>query len=897
MKSVMYCRISLALLVILAAFLPEPATAQTSRPGGPIGPIDPSPIPAGWTCTGNCGTDGADGVVRLSPAGNSTYEWVSTSGGTLGAGVLPAAALGSETNGSTLATPVFSATAGTALTFFFNYVTSDGAGYGDYAWAELYTASNTPVALLFTTRTSPSGNTVPGTGMPAPMATLTPASAPIISGGPVWPELGPYSRGCWSTGCGYTGWVQANYTIPTTGNYYLKVGVVNWIDQAYDSGLAVDGITIGAAGTGTITITTTQIGGQPLVGAPFTLSKNGAFYTSGTIPYPTITASAGSYTITYGDVAGYTTPAPQTKLLVPAESLLFNGIYTPIPVIVIPGILGTSLYNEGDLLWVDPYELVLGIQGDLLDLQSLALTATGSSAPHITTGQLLDGTEVIPPLNGRVDYYGGLEAALLQNNRPVFTFPYDWRLDNAGNADLLNTFIEKTVLLVSGASKVDIVAHSMGGLLVRRYAREYGVGRIRKVIYLATPHLGSPNSFGELSFNNSLGQFLHIDFIPDATLAILSRTFPSVFELLPRYPFVFSDTLGSKLTLDQSYRQPPTGFGFLASSSWVDTANQFHQSIAADLNIAQYLIAGSGLPTITQFTLKTDPSIQPRRWCVESGDGDNTVPTTSATGIGAVGVFYVNQVEHSKIPNNATVQQVVLGILADNLTSLPPGVSTTAFQAPKRAEWCTGSPISVTISDTGSRVDGIGTDGATKLGIPGSSFVVFENNQGGVLESNQPYQFTVTGTGTGVFSLTVQEKDETGNSLGTIQFRDIPVGAHSIGTFSLVPDNFTPVLSLDVDGNGTVDVIIAANQPIAPGASVSILEMIVQGLGLDKGITTSLLAKLDAALSSLQRGQNGAASGQLGAFANEVSAQARKSIPLADAQGLLTVVNHILASL
>ena len=211
------------------------------------GPIDPSPIPIGWTCAGNCGTDAADGVVTLSPTGNPAYEWVSTAGGVTGVGVLPNDAQGSETDGSTLSTPIFSATAGTPLNFYFNYVTSDGAFYADYAWAELYNSANVPVALLFTARTETSGSIIPGTALPQPMATLTPASVPIISGGPAWQPIAPYSGECFDAGCGYTGWVQANYVIPTTGNYYLKVGVVNWIDQLWDSGLAVDGVTIGGA--------------------------------------------------------------------------------------------------------------------------------------------------------------------------------------------------------------------------------------------------------------------------------------------------------------------------------------------------------------------------------------------------------------------------------------------------------------------------------------------------------------------------------------------------------------------------------------------------------------------------------------------------------------------------
>ncbi|SRR5216683_287854 len=202
------------------------------------------PIPAGWTCNGTCGSLGANGVVTLSPTGNSSYQFVTTNGSSATA-VLPSGALGSETNGSTLATTVFSATAGTNLNFYFNYITSDGAGFADYAWAELFNSTNNPVALLFTSRTEPSGSIVPGTGLPPPAATLTPSSVPIIPGGPTWSPLGSYSGSCFAAGCGYTGWVNSNYTIATAGNYYLEVGVTNWADQLFDSGLAMDGVTVG----------------------------------------------------------------------------------------------------------------------------------------------------------------------------------------------------------------------------------------------------------------------------------------------------------------------------------------------------------------------------------------------------------------------------------------------------------------------------------------------------------------------------------------------------------------------------------------------------------------------------------------------------------------------------
>ena len=127
-------------------------------------------ILSGYTCNGSCGTDGADGDVPLSPIGSPAYSWVSTNGGIVGVGALPSGAVGLETNGSTPATPVFSATAGTALDFYFDYVTSDGSSvYSDYAWAELFTSTGTPVALIFTAQTEPT-RLLPGRRITAPVS-------------------------------------------------------------------------------------------------------------------------------------------------------------------------------------------------------------------------------------------------------------------------------------------------------------------------------------------------------------------------------------------------------------------------------------------------------------------------------------------------------------------------------------------------------------------------------------------------------------------------------------------------------------------------------------------------------------------------------------------------------
>ena len=196
-------------------------------------------------CYGNCGTLGPDGDVTSSPQGG-TYDYVSTFGGVLG---VPNLGIGSETNGSVFQTDAFAALAGDSLEFYFNFVTSDGtSSFIEYSWARLLNADLSEVALLFTARTNPDGTTVvPGIGLPPIEATINPASALIIDGATNWSPLGPSSGACFAglgAGCGSTGWVQSLFDIAVAGNYILEFGVTNWGDQAFDTGMAYDGITV-----------------------------------------------------------------------------------------------------------------------------------------------------------------------------------------------------------------------------------------------------------------------------------------------------------------------------------------------------------------------------------------------------------------------------------------------------------------------------------------------------------------------------------------------------------------------------------------------------------------------------------------------------------------------------
>jgi len=196
------------------------------------------------TCIGVCGTLGANGDVSAPPIA-STYGYVTTNGGTTGAGQI--AGYGG-TNGSEFITDAFSANGGDALDFYFNYVTSDGTGdYIDYSFAELLTSGGTHVAWLFTARTNPSGNTSPGAGLPTNDSTLNPLGVGVTAGATNWSPLGDSSGQCWQgpgNGCGNTGWIESTYTIGGTGSYKLRLGVTNFADGNYDSGLAYAGVTV-----------------------------------------------------------------------------------------------------------------------------------------------------------------------------------------------------------------------------------------------------------------------------------------------------------------------------------------------------------------------------------------------------------------------------------------------------------------------------------------------------------------------------------------------------------------------------------------------------------------------------------------------------------------------------
>ncbi len=212
-----------------------------------------------WTATGEVGLIYGDSTIHSPPTGNSQFGYVTTSGGIYGSSplVLRDEGRGTEnqTNGSRVQSSSFNASANDTLTLNFNYISTDGRGYDDYAWARLVNAETKDTeAWLFTARStnSANGNVIPGNVLNRQVDNNLPdaLNAVLNDGNSVgfdvagtdWAPLGGSSGICWDSAntCGPTGWIKSAYSFTASGSYFLEFGVINWGDEAYDSALAFD---------------------------------------------------------------------------------------------------------------------------------------------------------------------------------------------------------------------------------------------------------------------------------------------------------------------------------------------------------------------------------------------------------------------------------------------------------------------------------------------------------------------------------------------------------------------------------------------------------------------------------------------------------------------------------
>jgi len=147
-----------------------------------------------------------------------------------------------------------------------------------------------------------------------------------------------------------------------------------------------------------------------------------------------------------------------------------------------------------------------------------------------------DGVWQIDPI---FHTYDNLYAEFAANGyipeEDLFTFPYEWRDSNVDSAKKLKEKIDAIKREIHWP-KVDIVAHSMGGLLAREYIESnYYENDVDQLITIGTPHLGAPKDYVTWEAGEFLG-FWRLTFKRIFTLEAFENGFFSVFQYIHERP-------------------------------------------------------------------------------------------------------------------------------------------------------------------------------------------------------------------------------------------------------------------------------------------------------------------------------------------------------------------------
>lgn len=235
----------------------------------------------------------------------------------------------------------------------------------------------------------------------------------------------------------------------------------------------------------------------------------------------------------------------------------------------------------------------------------------------------------------------------LTEGEDYFVVFYDWR---QGNADSVTNYLIPVLddaLEHSDSGKVDIVAHSMGGLIARSYIQgETYRGDIDQLIMLGTPNHGSSDVYtlwagglvpknwdpGQQALLNTYLWYMKVVGNVEDSYDVIHQFVPSVRELLPTYSYLINKETGNIVDYwDEVQERNP----------FLENLNNKNPYVFADrVPDGIHTIAGTGVSTVGDIPVTPHTEEDGKLWVDGKPDplspekntteGDNRVLLSSA---------------------------------------------------------------------------------------------------------------------------------------------------------------------------------------------------------------------------------------------------------------------------
>ena len=344
----------------------------------------------------------------------------------------------------------------------------------------------------------------------------------------------------------------------------------------------------------------------------------------------------------------------------------------PRPIaVVLPGTMGSELKAGDDQVWLNYASLFTG-----------------------GLGKLRMGKPDIAPVGLIEDFYGPL-VDFLARSHDVEIFPYDWR---NSIRDAAARLAETLAPLVDRAERTQqplrLVAHSMGGLVVRSMIADKGAGaalwqRISRLpgsrfLMLGTPNFGSYEAVRWLSgFNPTQAKLALLDITHGTDEIIdLVRGYAGLLELLPFAP---RDPDFTDLTHWQAIRESTEADWQLADAATLKEAALSWQRLRdAPADPLMCYVAGCQPATVIDYQLVSredePPSLRKKLEFIATASGDGTVSWDSGR-LPGVPMWFVENTGHDALCAQPKAFPGYLDLLVKGSTTLLPAAPPAQSRA------------------------------------------------------------------------------------------------------------------------------------------------------------------------------------------------------------------------